>query len=168
MNQNNVVRLYDVICSRFELINTKSKRVIRMFKTTITVFFLVMMGLVACDVSVQKEQHADAEDKTQLSEKQQEPMATKPVQVNSMKEHESFCEQMNVGTWLGFDDVKEVPVCRQVKSYKLKSFQCDVAKHAFGLDRDAIYIEKDSHRIFAYPTEKICRDALDIRNSNAP
>lgn len=130
---------------------------------------MMLMGIVACDDHSEK----TIDDQSKViphteTKVVQIKHSEKTLQQEKPMDAKEFCETMNVETWFGFDENLPEPICHQVKFYQLKDYQCDISEHAFGMDEDAIYIEKDAHRIFAYSVEKKCLDALDIRNSNAP
>ncbi len=130
---------------------------------------VMVLGIVACDD--QSERTRDEQSKViphTETKVEQIKHSEKILQKEAPLDAESFCKTMNVETWFAFDEASAEPICHQVKFYQLKDYQCDISKHAFGLHEDAIYIEKGAHRIFAYPIEKQCLDALDVRDSNAP
>ncbi|OTH00103.1 hypothetical protein [Acinetobacter sp. ANC 4973] len=78
------------------------------------------------------------------------------------------CSNQNIKEWYGFNEVFEEPKCQKVNKLSLISYKCEVSKNAFGADNDAILLENNEQRVFAYSSLKDCKEALEIRNSNAP
>lgn len=78
------------------------------------------------------------------------------------------CTNQNITDWYGFNEVNAEPKCENLKNFKLISYKCDISKNAFGADKDALLLENQNKRIFAYSSAKECNEMLEIRNSNAP
>ncbi|MFV5641401.1 hypothetical protein [Acinetobacter oleivorans] len=78
------------------------------------------------------------------------------------------CLNKNITDWYGFDEANAEPKCKNLNNFGLTSYKCDISKNAFGTDKDALLLENQDQRIFAYSKAKDCNEMLEIRNSNAP
>ena len=148
---------------------------------------VVLCGLSACDSS-QKASHSESSHSKSstpaVSASQVSVTANDPGSVQMPKAEasvtsvstvgsndtaaKSLCDTVNVNSWMGFDESLETPECKTLKGYQLTSYKCEVSSHAFGLHIDAALIENGEQRIFSYPNEKQCVEAMETRNANAP
>ncbi len=78
------------------------------------------------------------------------------------------CLNKNITDWYGFDEANAEPKCENLSNFRLTSYKCDISKNAFGSNKDALLLENQDKRIFAYSNAKDCNEILEIRNSNAP
>ncbi|MDO7219099.1 hypothetical protein [Acinetobacter nosocomialis] len=86
----------------------------------------------------------------------------------NVQENQISCLNKNITDWYGFDEASAEPKCDNLRNFRLTTYKCDISKNAFGADKDALLLENQDKRIFAYSNSKDCNEMLEIRNSNAP
>lgn len=86
----------------------------------------------------------------------------------NVQENQISCLNKNITDWYGFDEASAEPKCDNLRNFILTTYKCDISKNAFGADKDALLLENQDKRIFAYSNSKDCNEMLEIRNSNAP
>ncbi|MFK8986738.1 hypothetical protein [Acinetobacter seifertii] len=142
------------------------------------IYILIFIGaLMACsDKSPDKTQH-DASHKTDVvrTDKNQSGSAVSEKKESGDKAvkaadqvGEISCSNPNITQWYGFNESVAEPKCEVVKNFQLSAYKCDISKNAFGENKDAILLENQDKRIFAYSTSKDCNEMLEIRNANGP
>ncbi|MDC4878786.1 hypothetical protein Q5X37_09035 [Acinetobacter baumannii] len=87
---------------------------------------------------------------------------------DDLQANQISCLNKNITDWYGFDEANAEPKCENLRNFRLTSYKCDISKNAFGADKDALLLENQDKRIFAYSNAKDCNEILEIRNSNAP
>ncbi|MCU4530727.1 hypothetical protein POD11_11115 [Acinetobacter sp. P1(2023)] len=86
----------------------------------------------------------------------------------NIQENQISCLNKNITDWYGFDEANAEPKCVNLSNFRLSTYKCDISKNAFGADKDALLLENQDKRIFAYSNPQDCNEILEIRNSNAP
>lgn len=77
-------------------------------------------------------------------------------------------DHLNSKKSFGFNENLEQPKCEILDKFNLISYKCEISKNVFGANNDAILLENNEQRVFAYSSLKDCNEALEIRNSNVP
>ena len=77
-------------------------------------------------------------------------------------------DHLNSKKSFGFNENLKQPKCEILDKFNLISYKCEISKNVFGANNDAILLENNEQRVFAYSSLKDCNEALEIRNSNAP
>lgn len=76
------------------------------------------------------------------------------------------CANINMNKLVGFDEQQDTPQCRPIKDYNVVAFKCEIVGQAFGIKQDAVHIQNEQHSIFAYDSDKDCREGLAARDAN--
>lgn len=151
------------------------------------IYILIFVStLIACSdknqdkaqISSNKEpnaMHVDVHEQQSSATSEALPVSESKVTIDKMaetkggdQENQISCLNQNITDWYGFDETNAEPKCENLKNFKLVSYKCDISKDAFGSDKDAILLENQDQRIFAYSNAKDCNEMLEIRNSNEP
>ena len=153
------------------------------------IYILIFIStLIACsDKSRDKTQNSSNNEQKVMNIEVQEPQPTGTSEALAVSETKAntdkhkiiatkesdqavqiSCSNPTITEWYGFDEAFEEPKCQKVNKFNLISYKCELSKNAFGADNDAILLENNEQRVFAYSSLKDCNEALEIRNSNAP
>ena len=89
-------------------------------------------------------------------------------QSTKAKVKQSSNDHLNSKKSFGFNENLEQPKCEILDKFNLISYKCEISKNVFGANNDAILLENNEQRVFAYSSLKDCNEALEIRNSNVP
>ena len=131
----------------------------------------IVILLASCSENNQKKTQTDALNEVKVVNKESivsQDVLEHDAKNKAISQKNITCLDKNITEWFGFDEESEDLKCKKINEFNLESYQCRLSKNAFGAELDAIVLENNNQRIFAYTNFKDCEKALDIRNSNGP